>query len=363
MLSQRALNRATLARQMLLDRQRIPPLLALRQLAGLQAQAPNPPYLALLARLEGFKWPQLTRLVETGKVVRMAMHRSTLHLVPADEALSLRAALHPVQVRTLKSSHGRQLQQLDLDALCCLARQLLTQSPLTNGELGRALKARWPERDADALAAAARNLLPLMHCPPAGTWGHHAHARLALCQASQRANAPQVLPIESLVRRYLAAFGPARAADMSVWSGLTQLAPAFEALRPSLRSFVDEQGRELFDLPRAPRPDASTPAPARLLGEWEGLLLSYEDRTRFLQEEHRAHVFTNNGIVRGTAWCDGRVAGTWRITEDARRALLAVRLFDRQPRKVREALADESRRVLLAAHPALRHEVTVACGD
>lgn len=152
----RALNRATLARQFLLERTRLSPLKALRHLVGLQAQAPDPPYLALLARLEAFKLPQLTRLLERGTVMRMASLRSTLHVIPADEALSLRGVLQPVMKRALLASRGRPLEGVDLHSIAVCAHRLLLRQPLTHADLGVALQRSWPDRNADALATAAR---------------------------------------------------------------------------------------------------------------------------------------------------------------------------------------------------------------
>jgi hypothetical protein len=360
-LSRAALNRATLARQMLLRRVRLSPMQAVRRLLGLQAQGPNAPYLALLARIEGFELARLTRLLEQGAVVRVAAMRSTLHLLPACDAGELRALLQPVMSRELNASRGRLLQGLDMDEVVAHGIDVLAREALTHGELGRALCKRWPERDADALAAALRNLLPLTHLPPAGTWDSHAHAKLAVAAFGTPAR-NEVVALKALVQRYLAAFGPARPADMSTWSGLSGLGPVFDDLRPQLKVLADEHGNELFDLPRAPRPPAGTAAPPRLLGEWDNLLLAHANRTRILSSEARARVFTANGIVRRTALLDGFVAGTWDVERDRLRACLTITLFRRLPRDARGGLTEEAARVLLATAPGRRHEIRIGNG-
>jgi Winged helix DNA-binding domain len=356
----RALNRATLARQLLLERRCWSPLRVLRHVMGLQAQAPEPPYLALWARVEGFQWPQLTRLLERGAAVRMASLRSTLHLIPADEALSLRTLLQPMMKRVLHASRGRLLEGLDLDAVAAAAQRLLLSQPLTHGELGTALQRLWPDRDADALATAARNLLPLAHLPPAGCWGCHARPQLELHEAGA---ANRALSVDTLVLRYLRAFGPARPRDMATWCGLTQLGASFERLRPRLVCWADEDGQEHFDLPRAPRPAPDTVAPPRLLGPWEALLLSYEDRRRFLREAHRKAVFTNNGIVKATVWVDGRVVGTWALSEGERTARIVIAPLEPMSKQDRDSLTQVARRLLHAVHPQQRHEITIGRSD
>lgn len=168
-----------------------------------------------------------------------------------------------------------------------------------------------------------------------------------------------------LVIRYLRAFGPARPKDMSTWCGLTHLGASFESLRSQLVTFIDEKGREHFDLPRAPRPAPDTVAPPRLLGPWEALLLSYEDRSRFLRSEHRPAVFTNNGIVRGTAWVDGMVAGVWDFDEDDRLARIVISPLQPLSKQDQEALMLEARRVLQTVQPQRRHEIAIGrvCGS
>jgi hypothetical protein len=317
-LSLRALNRATLARQMLLERRKLSATQAVERLAGLQAQAPNPPYIGLWSRIEGFRREQLTEALRKRRIVRMSTLRATLHLMTAQDALAWRPLLEPVHQRgLLGSSHKKELEGLDRAAVIAAGRALLGEQPRTGAELGQALGLQWKGREAASLAALIRNNLPLVHLPPAGTWNSRQNAVLQplgdwLGDAVEAAPATQ----DDLLLRYLAAFGPATLADAGAWSGLTGWKAVAERLRPQLRVFAGEDGQEFFDLPRAPRPDPGTPAPPRLVAEWDNLLLSHADRSRVLSEAHRARVFTINGIVRGTVLLDGFVAGTWKIERE-----------------------------------------------
>ncbi|GAA3401080.1 winged helix DNA-binding domain-containing protein [Paenibacillus hodogayensis] len=348
MLDRRALNRALLVRQLLLERSDKTAAEALEHLAGLQAQAPNPPYIALWARLHDFRHEQLSRLILERQAVRIALMRSTIHLVTADDCLKLRSTLAPVQLRGLQSNYGKRLAGLDLDAVAAAGRALLEEQPLTFSELGKRLAAEWPERDPAALAIAVRCLVPLVQVPPRGIWGASGQAAHTSAEAWLGADPapPSQDALDELVLRYLGAFGPASVKDAQVWSGLTRLGDTMERLRPRLLAFRDESGTELFDLPDAPRPGADTPVSARFLGEFDNMLLSYADRTRIMTEEHKRQVFTENGIIRSVILVDGFVAGLWRIERQRGHATLIVEPFG--PLTVVDAaeLRDEGSRLL-----------------
>lgn len=346
-LSQRALNRATLARQMLLERRKLTVAQAVERLAGLQAQAPNPPYIGLWSRLEGFRREQLTEALRKRRVVRMSTLRATLHLMAASDALAWRPLLEPVHQRGLLGNHKRALDGIDHAAVVAAGRALLGERPRTAAELGQALGVRWPGRETVSLAALIRNNVPLAHLPPAGTWNSHQSALLQplgdwLGDAIDAAPATQ----DELLLRYLAAFGPATLADAGAWSGLTGWKAVAERLRPRLREFAGEDGQVLFDLPRAPRPDPETPAPPRLVAEWDSLLLSHADRSRVLSEAHRARVFTVNGIVRGTVLIDGFVAGVWKIERAKGAATVVLELFTRWSRAECLGVEEEALKLL-----------------
>ncbi|MDU0204489.1 winged helix DNA-binding domain-containing protein [Paenibacillus sp. MAH-36] len=327
-LSRRDLNRALLARQLLLRRSDMPVLAAVRHLVGLQAQAPNPPYVGLWTRLQSFHHEQLSQLILDRSIVRIALMRSTIHLVTADDCVTLRPILQAVQDRGLQGAFGKKLAELDLDALAAAGRALLEAQPLTLGELGKRLRAQWPQRDATALAQAVRCRLPLVQVPPRGIWGAAGQAAHTTAEAWLSRPLAEAASVDAMLLRYLAAFGPASVKDMQVWSGLTRLREVMERLRPGLLVFRDEHGSELFDLPEAPRPDASTPAPPRFLGEFDNMLLSYDDRSRIMAEELKQRVFTYNGIIRAALLIDGFVSGTWSIVMHKRKVcVLTITLF------------------------------------
>src|SRR5580692_11152067 len=356
MLSGRALNRALLDRQLLLRRDPLPAAAGPRadrvietveHLVGLQAQAPFPPYYGLLSRLDGFRPADLAELLLTRKVVRIGLMRGTIHLVSADDCLGLRPVLQPVLERGLRANFGRRLTGADRAALAAAGRALVEDRPMTFSEIGRALAPRWPQHPPNALAQGVRALVPLVQVPPRAVWGQAGQAAHTSAEAwLGRPLAASASP-DQVVLRYLAAFGPATVADAQAWSGLTRLRGVIERLR----TFRDEQGRELFDLPDAPRPDPDTPAPVRLVAEFDNLVLSHADRTRVISEPDRQRLYTKNGIFPGTVLIDGFVRGMWRITIARRAAVLAVEMFGPVGGHERDAVAAEGERLLEFAAP------------
>jgi winged helix DNA-binding protein len=346
-LSQRALNRATLARQMLLRRHETPILKALEHLVGLQAQAADPPYIGLWTRLEGFAFKDLSRLMIERKVVRTALMRGTLHIVAARDVLKLRPALQPVFERTLIANHGRDLVGLDLGAVTAAARDILEVEPLTYAALGKALQKHWTERKAEALAVVARNGLALVQAPPA-LWDGGKLTRMTTAEKWLGKPLDTKTAPAELVLRYLAAFGPASVADIRAWCGLAGMAEIVATLRPRLRRFRSEAGVELFDLEAAPRSDPDIEAPARLLPGFDNLILSHADRTRFLAEEHRSRIATSNGIFHPTLLVDGRIAGTWKTMRSKRETSIEMAPFARLGADQRRALRDEASALLKA---------------
>ncbi|QHF93327.1 hypothetical protein DEH18_04845 [Streptomyces sp. NHF165] len=311
-LTSRALGRALLARQLLVRRARMPVRDALEHLVGLQAQAPLPPYVALWTRLDGFAPHALSALVEGYGAVRIGLMRGTLHLVTDRDAVQLRPLTQPVFERTLRANYGARLADTDVAAVVRAAREVLADGPRTPGELGAALHERWPGTDPHALSMAARYLLPLVQLPPRGLWGRSGRPVLDDVERRIGRSLTSEPCVETLLLRYLGAFGPASVQDAQTWSGLTRLAEVVERLRPQLRVFTDEAGRELFDLPDTPRPDADLPLPARFLAEYDSLVLAHADRTRLMDEATRRALVSRNGQVPGTFLLDGRVSGTWR---------------------------------------------------
>ena len=283
MLGPRALNRALLARQSLLERRSMTAIAAIEHLVGLQAQAPLAPYVALWSRLVDFDPADLSKAIIERRAVRTSFMRATIHLVSARDALCLWPIVQPVLERGFRSSvFGRNARGVDLAEVLAAGRALLEERPRTSPQLRSLLVARWPDIPPDSLTFAVGYLVPLVHVPPRGGWGTTGPiARTTtegwLGRPLERDPAP-----DAMVLRYLGAFGPASVMDVQAWSGLTRLREVVERLRPGLRTFRDARGRELFDLPDAPRPDPETPAPPRFLPEYDNILLGHADRTRII---------------------------------------------------------------------------------
>ena len=256
-LTNRALNRATLERQLLLRRSTVRPLQAVEHLVGLQAQVPLNPYTALWSRLEGFRPEELAALLVDRRVVRMTVMRGTIHLVTAEDCLTLRPAMQPVLEAELTrhSEFAPHLRGVDLEPVLAFARELFAEEPRTGPQLRDALASRFPTAHAAALAYACRCLLPLVQVPPRGVWGKTAQVTTTTVEAWLGKPLSATSSLETIVLRYLGAFGPASVADVATWSRLTGLREVVERLRPQLVTFRSEAGRELFDLPDAPRPD------------------------------------------------------------------------------------------------------------
>lgn len=342
-LDRRALNRATLARQLLLERWAMPPVDAVKGLVGMQAQVPLNPYVGLWSRLAGFRPDDLGRLMLDRAVVRIVVMRATIHLVTAGDCLRLRPLTQEVLDKELRRhrDYAPILRGVDLDPVLAYARTIFAKSPRTGPQLRAVLGERFPDLDAAALAYACRCLLPLVQVPPRGVWGQSAQVTVTTAEAWLGRPLETDPSIDKVVMRYLAAFGPATVADAATWSSLTGLRAVFERLRPQLVTFRDERGRELFDLPDAPRPGPGVPAPARFLPEYDNVLLSHNDRSRFGADEDRKLLWSGPGPIHGTVLSDGFVKGTWSI----KGTTLTVRHvgLDRHSRDEAEA---EGRRLL-----------------
>ncbi|WP_406179913.1 winged helix DNA-binding domain-containing protein [Streptomyces canus] len=423
-LSPRALNRATLDRQLLLRRSGLSAKAAVGHLLGLQAQNVKPPYYALAARLDGFAPEELSKLMADREVVRIVTMRSTIHTHTAEDCLTLRPLVQPARDREL-INFRKGLQGVDLDRLAVLARELVEAEPRTMKQLREALLAEWPDADPQALAIAARCKLPLVQVTPRGLWGRSGQVALTTAEhwlgrpagpasagpapagpasagpasagpapagpapagpasagsasagpapagpasagpapASPASTGPTPAgptstgpastepTLDATVLRYLAAFGPASVKDMQTWAGLTRLRDAFERLRPRLRTFRDENGVELFDLPDAPRPAEDTPAPPRFLPEFDNLLLSHADRTRVVPKEYWGRSWQGNQAY-CTLLVDGFLAGVWKLTGDT----LVVQPFDRLTKAQQKDVTAEAQRMLATLHPGTPYDI------
>jgi hypothetical protein len=349
------LNRATLARQLLLERASAPALETIERLAGMQAQAPHSPYVGLWTRLSGFRADELSELMATRQAVRAPLMRATLHLVSAEDFLAWRPVIQPVLERAFASSPF-DISGADTKALLGAGRELVEHHPRTRADLGPLLAERWPECDPASLAQAITYLVPAVQVTPRGIWGTNGPARWTTMEAWLGRRLDPEPSAERLVIRYLAGFGPASVRDIQIWSGLTRLAEVVDRLRSELMTFRDERGVELFDLPHAPRPGPDVPAPPRFLPEYDNLLLSHADRTRFITGGERVPLQPGLGARYGTLLADGVFRGTWKITRHEERAVLHIEPFERLPE--RDAIAEEGEALLrFAIEDAGGHEI------
>jgi len=315
-LTDRQLNRATLARQLLLERVTFEPLTVVERLVGLQAQEPRDPHIALWSRIDGYRPGELDQLLESRAVVRSVAIRGTVHLLTRRDCLDLWPLQRPVLDAELRnhSQLKAKLVGVDLAEPIAFGRRLLSE-PHPQKALRSALAERFPELDPAALALVCRNKIGLVQVPPRGMWKRSHQVTVATIEAWLGEPLGTSVTLADVALRYLAAFGPARAADFGTWSRLSYLTEMWESLADHVVAFEDSKGRTLFDLPNAPRPDADTPAPVRFLPEYDNVLLSHSDRSRFVDRDVSA-LHPLGRIGRGHVLVDGVVRATWLVTDD-----------------------------------------------
>ncbi len=329
-LSRRALNRALLQRQGLLERQPGPALEWVERLVGLQAQEPPDPYVALWSRIRDFDPLELSDALGERRAARASLMRGTIHLVSARDCLGLRPLTQPLLNRVWKSAWQKRLNGAPEDEIVAAGRELLAEGPRPRAELQRLLAPRWPEAEPLALAYVVTFMLPLVQVTPRGQWRASAQATWALAEDWLGAPLDADASVDDLVRRYLAAFGPATVSDMRTWCGLNGLRAVFERMRPELRTFRDERGRELFDVPDGPLPDPETPAPPRFLGTYDNLLLSHDDRARVQAGLGPGLPVPRGGWI-GTLIVDGCYRAFWKLDRDGGTATLTIDRFTPHP--------------------------------
>ncbi|WP_304455230.1 winged helix DNA-binding domain-containing protein [Nocardiopsis sp. YSL2] len=320
-LDDRALNRATLARQALLAPTGRSVLDTVSLLGGLQAQEPQEPFVGLWSRLRSFDPAELSELLTSRRVVRIHLMRRTVHLVTAEDALAWRSRFDAMLRRKVMGVYRGDLQEVDLDELAETGRAVMADGePRTMAELVAALSHRWPQAGRRPLGEMLVSaLLPVAQVPPRGLWRAGGGVRNVLLSSwlGREVDPPApegTDPVgRALVRRYLAAYGPATSTDLRSWCGLAGLPAAVAAAREELVSFRDQRGRELLDLPEAPRPDPGTPAPVRFLPAFDNAVLGYHDRNRIIDGEHRGLSVAGARVV----LVDGRVRATWRSEDGA----------------------------------------------
>lgn len=360
-LSVRALNRATLARQMLLAREAIPASEAVGRLCGMQAQEPKPPYLGLWTRLEGFQASELGSALHDRSLVRATMMRATLHLVTSADYTAFRTAMQPMLDGGLRVL-GDRAKGLDLEKVVPAARSLLETGPLTFNEIRALLQEQFPDVNDRALGYAVRLCVPLVMVPTEDRWGFPRTSRFTLADTWLGSGPDTENAVDELMLRYLAAYGPASAADAQTWSGLSSTGEALERLRPNLRTFTDDKGRELFDLPDAPRPGEDCRAPARFLPEFDSLVLAHADRRRVIADEHRPMLTTKNLRVRAVFLWDGFARGIWETEYKRKVATLRMRPFEALPRTAVKELGTEGEAMLRFMEPDAKETVVTVEG-
>ncbi|MES9542374.1 crosslink repair DNA glycosylase YcaQ family protein [Actinomadura sp. NPDC000600] len=355
-LSTRALNRATLARQMLLAREPIPAAEAVGRLCGMQAQEPKPPFLGLWTRVEGFQASDLHSALQGRSLVRATMMRATLHLVTSADYTAFRTSMQPMLDGGLRVL-GDRAKGLDLEKVVPAARSLLEAGPLTFNEIRAELQQLFPDVNERALGYAVRLCVPLVMMPTEDRWGFPRTSRFALADSWLDSGPDAENAIDELMLRYLAAYGPASPADAQTWSGLSTTGEALERLRPNLLTFTDDKGRELFDLPDAPRPGEDVPAPARFLPEFDSLVLAHADRRRVIADDHRPMLTTKNLRVRAVFLWDGFARGIWETEYKRKVATLRMRPFEALPQAAVDGLRTEGEALLRFMEPDAKETV------
>jgi hypothetical protein len=349
----RTLGRTLLARQHLLARTEHSLTDVVTHLVGLQAQVPRDPYLALWSRVSGFLPAHLEAHYLDRSVARIVAMRGTIHLLTADDVVILRNLFQPVldQEMARHSAHGAALATLDLTPVTAFAESQLVE-PHSVAQLKAALAARFPDHDAGALALACRNTVPLVQVPPRGLWTRT--AQVTYVTASEWLGRPvEPKPSrEAALRRYLRAFGPATVADMTAWSRLTGLREVVDGMRPTLRTWTDEDSRELFDVPDGVLVDPDTPAPVRFLPEYDNVLLSHADRRRIIPQ-WLPGLRAAGELGVGSVLVDGCLHGSWRVDRPKRQPpTVTIRHRPGLPKHSQAAILAEAHQAL----PILTHE-------
>jgi hypothetical protein len=355
-LTQRALNRATLARQMLLGREKITVVTAVERLAGMQAQIPRPPFIGLWSRIEGFTRDDLARAIDRRDIVRGTLMRGTIHLVSRKDFIAWRPTIQPVLTKAMTSLLKTYLDDLNLDEIVEAARASFDKEACTFAELRTQLAGSFPGVNERAMGLIVRMLLPLVQTPHLDQpWAYRAAADFAVARSWLGQEIAATAQPQQLALRYLAAFGPAHGQDFQIWSGLPGGRAILEALRPKLRVFKDDAGHEVFDLPNAPRPDEDEDAPVRFLPEYDNVLLAHADRSRIIAGGHRRNIFTKNLLIPATFLVDGFVAGLWsvesKVARKKRQARLNLKPFGKLDTRVRRLLEEEGERLLRFVEP------------
>ncbi|MPZ80629.1 MAG: winged helix DNA-binding domain-containing protein [Actinophytocola sp.] len=322
---------------------------AVRRLVGLQAQSVNAPYLGLWSRLAELS---LTDLLADRTVVRSSVLRGTQHLVLGEDYGWLRPLVAPTLARAQRASFGRIMAGVDLAELASVGESLLAGRTLTRPQLRDELARRWPSVAPDPLAWSVQALVPVVHPPPSGTWRRGGTTPFTLATEWLGRPLDTRLDPARLVRRYLTGYGPATVKDVQTWSGVPGLTEVVDGMTDLVRA------GDRYDLPGQTYPDPDTPAPVRLLPEFDNLVIAYADRTRLMPDEYRRRICVGS-MIHPTVLVDGTVRGTWKLRWAKDSATLTVELFERLSRVDQDEVAAEATRLLELAAPDLDRTLTL----
>jgi hypothetical protein len=338
-LSARVLNRTLLHRQHLLDRIEVDPIEEIAHLVGLQAQETLPPYLSLFARVRGFTATQLSDAIGDGRLVRLLLMRGTIHAVAPADAVRLRALAGPLLERAGRTiASTKPVAHLSIDELVAAGDAVLADGPLPLADIGSGLERHFPELAGHALSHSLRYRTPLVQLPPRGMWRRSGGVVYdTLAHATGLAPPDGAADLRPILRRYLAAFGPASAADFSTWSGAAGAARVIAALGDELVRYTDDHGRTLVDLAGLPLADPDVPAPPRLFGRYDNVWLSHATRDRVTAAPARRRWAGTNGGVGNAFFVDGGLTGLWRLTGSGRIELDPFRRLSRAERSALDA--------------------------
>lgn len=356
-LSDRQLNRATLARQLLLERHATSVVKAVEQVLALQAQVPRPPHVGLWSRLHGFEREDLMSPLHARTLVRATTMRGTIHIMSAKDFLAFRGALQPQLTAGWKAVAG-QAPVPPIENLLAAGRNVLGTEARTFSHIRAELVKQFPKSHDRVMGYAVRTHLPLVQVPTReDLWGFPADSAFALADGWLKKPVGDGAGPSALILRYLAAFGPATAADIQTWTGLRAVAELIAPVRPQLVTFTDERGRELFDLPKALRPDAGTKASVRFLPEYDSVMIAHADRSRIVDDKFRKVLITKNLIVPATFLVDGRITGTWKLERKKAAATVVLAPFVALTKNVRRELEEEGEALARFVEP---HATSVA---
>lgn len=345
-LNDRALNRATLARQLLLTRAPLSVLNATEQLLALQAQIPRPPHIALWSRLAAFERADLIAPLQARSLVRATSMRGTLHIMRAKDFVAFRGALQPSLTAGMQTIVGKGPIP-PMPELLTAARRVLGTRGLPFSDIRDALVKTFPTGHDRLMGYAVRMQIPIVQVPDAEErWGFPSDSDFAMAEPWLGTKIGEGDGPGAFVLRYLAAYGPSSVADIQTWTGFKAVAEIIKPLRAKLMTFTDARRRELFDLPKAVRPDEDTTAPVRFLPEYDSMILAHADRSRLIDERYRKALVTKNLIVPATFLVDGRVAGTWKIERKRKAATLNLVPFATIPKAAKAAIEQEGEALL-----------------